>query len=554
MNAVLEAARAAYARRDWPRARELFHDARAAGGLPADGWYALGDAAWWLGRNDEFFEACEQAYRGFVDAAQPRRAALAALDIAVGCFLRGDDTVGSGWLSRARRLLEGAEDAPERGYIAYILEVEGPLDGIVPSEPGALDALLAAARRVQDVGRRHGDTTLVAAGTLGEGRALVKAGRVAEGLALLDETMLAILSDDLNPAWAGSLYCQLMAAAEELGDIRRARDWTDATTRWLATLPAAVVFTGVCRVHRSRAHQRAGDWDLAEDEAARVCRELDGIFSGATAAAYHQLGEIRRLRGDHAGAEAAFARAHELGREPQPGYALLRLAQGRTAAAAASIRAALLAEPAPLRRATLLAAQVEILLAAGDADGADAACDELEAIAARYGSSGLEVAARHARGAALLAAGRFVDALPVLADACRRWTDVDAPYDCARVRVLLARAYRAVGDEDAAARELAVAVRVFERLGALPDARHARGLETPWTRPLPAALTPREVEVLRRVAAGRTNRGVAADLGISEKTVARHLSNIFAKLGVTTRTAATAFAFEHGLVPPMRSG
>jgi DNA-binding CsgD family transcriptional regulator len=544
-------ARAAHARRDWPRARDLFLAERALARLSADDLYALSDAAWWLGDNALLFDAGAQAYDAYLAAGRPRRAAIAATDIAAVHFLAGEGRVGSGWISRAQRLLEAEPEAAEHGYLAYMLEVEGPLGGIVATDARAFDDVIAAARRVQELGRRHGDATLVAAGTLGEGRALVKAGQVDRGLALLDEALLAVRGDALVPAWAGNIYCNLIAAAEELGDFRRARAWTDAMTRWLDTMPAAVVFRGICRVHRARILELAGAWDEAESEAARVCQDLGRLDVAVAARAHYQVGEIRRMRGDAAAAEHAYRSAQELGRDPQPGLALLRLAQGRADVAAASLRSALLAETNRFLRAGLLAAQVEVALALRDLDPADQACAELDDIAAQFTSSGLRMAAARARGDLLLARQRPADALPILRDACRTWSEVDAPYECARVRVLLARAYQTLGDGDSAARELDIAVAVFQRLGAAPDAGAIARLGAGRT--LPGGLTAREAEVLAHVAAGHTNKAIARALGLSEKTVARHLANIYGKLGVRTRTAAAAFAFEHSLAAPLTS-
>jgi DNA-binding CsgD family transcriptional regulator len=547
MTDLLDRARAAYRQRDWPRACELFNAARDEDELPVDDLYALSDAAWWMGDNAEVLQSAEAAYHRYLDDRRPRRAAIAAVDIAVVHFLRGEGTAASGWISRAGRLLENEPESAEHGYLLYLLEVEGPLGGIAPAAPAAFDALMAAARQVQDLGHRHGEPTLVATGLLGEGRALIKMGRAAEGLARLDEVMLATRADTLSPPWTGNLYCQLIEAAEELGDIRRAREWTDALTRWLETMPVAIVFTGICRVHRSRVRQLTGAWDEAEREAEQVCIELANLHTAAAAKAHYQVGEIRRLRGDVDGAEHAYQEAHALGRDPQPGLALLRLAQGRADAAAASIRAALLAERNRLLRAGLRGAQVEIALAIGATDEAREAAADLKAIALQYGSCGLEVAARHATGAVLLAAGQPEEALPVLRDACRDWSELAAPYDCARVRVLLAKVYRLLGDEDSAARELQVARESFDRLGAAHDlVEEADG--SGGAKP-PGGLTPREIDVLAQVAAGKTNRVIARTLSISEKTVARHLANIFDKLGVKTRTAAAAFAFGHGLAP-----
>jgi DNA-binding NarL/FixJ family response regulator len=266
----------------------------------------------------------------------------------------------------------------------------------------------------------------------------------------------------------------------------------------------------------------------------------------AAAGGLYEVGEIRRLRGDLAGAEDAYRAAREFGRDPQPGHALLRLAQGQTVAALASIRAALsCAQTDRLLRARLRSAQVEIALAAGDMETAAEAVDELEATAATYGSPGLAAAAHGARGALLVAAEQAGDALPVLRAACRLWHELCAPYQAARTRVLLAAAYTAVGDQDAAALEREAAAAVFARLGAAPD---LRGIEELGRNPLPGGLTEREAQVLRLVAAGKSNRAVAAELYLSEKTVARHMTNIFVKLNIGSRAAATAFAFEHRLL------
>ena len=524
---VLLAARDAHRRRDWPAAHERYAAARAAGELAAADLEAYADATWWLGEFDESSAILEEAYRGYLDEGRPRAAAMAAIGIAVNSFLRGDGVVGTGWVGRAQRLLRDEPEHVEHGY-AHSLELEGALAG------NDAAAVVATARRVRDIGRRHADPNLVATADLFEGRALVKQGRVADGMALLDEAMLAVLSGELRPEWAGNIYCHLMAAFHELADVRRAAEWTEATGRWLAGFPAAVLFTGICRVHRSQVLQHKGAWAQAEREAILVCRDLADRHVAAAAEGHYQVGEIRRLRGDLAGAEESYRHAHGLGRDPQPGLALLRLAQGRTATASASIRAALTAVTADrLARARLCAAQVEIALAAGDRETAGRACDELVQTASTYGSSGLEAAA-----------------LPTLRAAFRRWQELDAPYDAARVRLLLARAYQALADSDAATRELDAAEAAFGRLGATLDADRVLALRG---RPaLPGGLTGREAEVLALVAAGRSNREIAAALVLSHKTVARHLSNIFAKIGVTSRTQAAAYAYEHGLAATER--
>jgi DNA-binding NarL/FixJ family response regulator len=541
---ALRAARDAYRRRDWPGARERFAAARAAGELAADDLEAFSDAAWWLGEAEESLAVLEEAHRRHLDEGRPRAAAMAAIGIAFHHFLRGDGVIGSGWMGRAQRLLHDEPENVEHGYVRFF-ELEAGLSG-----PDAA-AVIANARRVKDIGRRHGDPNLVAVGSLFEGRVLVRQGRVVEGMALLDEAMLAVLSEELRPEWAGNIYCHLMAAFHEIADVRRAAEWTEATTRWLASLPAAVLFTGVCRIHRSQVLQLKGAWTQAEREAVLVCQDLEELHVVGAAEGHYQVGEIRRLRGDLAGAEEAYRHAHRLGRDPQPGLALLRLAEGRAEAASASIRAALTAVSHDrLARARLCAALVEVALAAGEPQTARQACDELNLTASTYGSSGLEAASLQARGAVVLAEGRPEAALQTLRAACRRWQELDAPYDAARVRLLLARTYQALGDGDAAVLELDAAEAVFARLGATLDIGDLAALRG---RPvLPDGLTQREAEVLALVAAGRTNREIAAVLVLSHKTVARHLSNIFAKIDVTSRTQAAAYAYRHGLAMPTR--
>ena len=537
---LLESAREAFVRRDWAVARDGFNVVKEHVALGADDLSALGDSAWWIGEVGEALAAYEAAYRAYLQGDKRRQAAFNAIGIAVSLLLRGEAQIGSGWMSRAQRLLRDEPEGVEHGYLLY-LGLEGAL------EQEELDAVVEQARVVRDMGRRFGDANLVAVGIMFEGRALVRRGQMQDGMALLDEAAVAVLTDDLIPDWAGNIYCHLMAAFHELVDLRRAAEWVEATQRWLDTLPAAVLFTGICRVHRSQVLQVTGAWEQAEREALRVCEDLADIHALAAAEGYYQVGELQRLRGNLAGAETSYQRAHERGRDPQPGLALLRLAQGRLEAAAASIQSALIAKSDnKLARAPLCAAQVEIALVTGIIERAHSACEELEATAAMYASSGLQATALHSRGALALAEGSPAQALPVLRDACQRWRELSADYHASKVCVLLARAYAELGDADAAQRELDAAVMVFERLGASWDARAVSGLG------YPGGLTGREVEVLALVATGKSNREVAGSLVLSEKTVARHLSNIFTKLNVSSRTEAAAYAFDHGLATRTR--
>nr|WP_246220690.1 helix-turn-helix transcriptional regulator [Phytoactinopolyspora mesophila] len=338
-----------------------------------------------------------------------------------------------------------------------------------------------------------------------------------------------------------------MAACHELGDVRRAVAWTRATKEWLQTLPAAVLFTGICRVHRSQVLQATGGWEEAEAEAARVCEDLEHIHVASAAEAHYQVAELCRLRGFFDDAEDAYEQARARGRDPQPGLALLHLARGRPKLAASALEASLAGTDDPLRRLPLRAAQVEIALQAGDFELAGQACDEVAAIADRFGCDGFVATSQTSRAACLLASGQAEPALALLRTACRTWRELGLPYDAARAGVLLARACAAAGDRDGAARELEAARKLFDRLGAVGDVKIVDGLRG-HTRS-DVGLTAREIEVLAEVAAGRTNRQIADRFVISERTVERHLSNIFVKLDCGSRTAAAAYAHEQGLVP-----
>lgn len=538
----LASARDAFAARRWPAAVERFAEAARAGDLGGHDHYRWAESAWWTGDIDQALALWRLAHDRFVAEGDLADAAMAATFVACHSFERGDEVTGSGWRRRAERLLDGLPEGPAHGYPEYfrLFALMGAGD-----LAGANDAI----ERLRALGERHDEAELVALATLGEGRLLLKRGRFEEGMAVLDEAMLAALSDRLHPVWTGGIYCHVMDACHEVADVGRANEWTQLAERWCDDLPPEALYRGICRVHRAQVLRVRGAWQEAEHEAARACADVAHLHVGTVAEGHYELGEVRRQRGDRAGAEDAYRRAHELGRDPQPGLALLRLAEGDADAAATSIAVALdLDSGDRLARARLCAAQVEVALARDDRDTARAACGELEATAAAYEGSGLEAAAIQARGALALREGAAGEAASALRAACRRWQQLEAPHTAATARVLLADAYRLLGDDDAAELELDAALVVFRRLGATADADRVaarRARPTP-----PGGLSEREAEVLRHVARGATNREVAARLFISERTVHRHVSNIFTKLAVGSRTAAAAYAFDHGLADP----
>ncbi|HWO72787.1 MAG TPA: LuxR C-terminal-related transcriptional regulator [Dehalococcoidia bacterium] len=538
-DASLLAAREAFARHDWLAARDALLEARAAAALRGEDVYRLAECVWWLGEFRRALSLYEEAHQLFLQEGGFREAAMAALGIAAMSFMRGEEAYGSGWMGRALRLLEDQPPGPEHGY-ALFMEMSGNLQG------GDYAAAFRQAQQLQEMGREFSDPNLMALGILTEGQALIKQGSFREGMRRLDEAMLAAVSDELAPEWAGNIYCQLMVTCHELGDLQRARQWTQATLRWCESLPAAGPFLGICRAHRAQLFQMQGAWEQAETEAARVCEELADFDLSTVAEAFYRLAELRRLRGDLAGAEDAFRRSHALGRDPQPGLALLRLSQGKVQEAFTSIRHALAAGPqAALHRAWLCIACVEISVAADRIDVARATAEELKGTAARFESSVLTAAAEQAEGTVLLSEGKPEEALGVLRSACLHWQQLNAPYESARVRVLLASCYEALMDSEAAVMELDAAAQVFRSLGAIRDLRAIDSRKT--KPPEPSGLTRRELVILALLSEGHSNRNIAEMLTISEKTVARHLTNIYTKLGLSSRTEAVRFAFEHGL-------
>ncbi|MGH8983364.1 MAG: LuxR C-terminal-related transcriptional regulator [Acidimicrobiia bacterium] len=536
----LERGRAAYERRAWRDAYESLSRADRAAPLGAVDLELLATSAYMLGLDNEYLSVLERAHHAHVEAGQTLRAVRSAFWVGINLALRGEMGPAGGWLGRAHRIL-GEEDSVERGYLLMPLVFQHEAGG----DFAAAAAVAADAAAIAD---RFDDVEGVALAVQAQGYMLIKAGRVKDGLALLDEAMVAVAGGKVSPIATGIVYCGVILACQEVYELRRAQEWTAVLTRWCEAQPDLVAFTGRCLVHRAEIMQLHGDWSDALEEARRAGERLARSLNRAAAAqAFYRQGELHRLRGMFEEAEHAYREASRFGWEPQPGMALLRLAQGRRDAAGAAIRRAVGEATQPLRRANLLPAYVEIMLAAGDVEEARTGCRELEEIAGRYESAMLAALVAHARGATELADGDARSALVSLRQAGATWQDLDAPYDVARARVLVAEACRALGDDDAAALELEAAGDVFAELGAAPDLSQLNSSATRVAREA-YGLTPRQVEVLRLVAAGKSNREIAASLVISEHTVARHVQNIFATLRVSSRTAASAFAFEHDLV------
>ena len=540
----VERGRAAYAMDEWRDAYEALSNADRLSPLGPGDLERLARAAYMLGQDDGYVGCLERAHHAHRDAGDPLPAVRCAFWIGHNLLFRGDQVLASGWFGRAQRLLDAAgEDCVERGYLLIPLWLKQMASG--NHAAGYLTAAEAA-----EIAERFGDADLMWLARDDQGRALINQGRVEEGLRLVDEVLVAAMAGELSPLVTGIIYCNTIAFCQDAYELRHAREWTEALTRWCERQPEMVAHNGLCLVHRAEVMQLQGAWEDALAEARRAAeRFTEGVLNQlACGKAHYREGELHRLRGDLGAAEMAYREASRCGVEPQPGLALLRLVQGQSDTAAASIRRAVGEATRPLKRAALLPAYVEIMLNVGEHERARGACDELEDIARSQASEALRAMSCHARGAALLVENDAHSALIALRRAAELWQNLGAPYEAARARSLVGVACEALGDADATMLELEAAQAVFADLGARSDLAHVESHLPGSANADVHGLTGRELEVLRLVAAGRSNRDIAEELVISEHTVARHLQNIFAKLGVSSRTAATAFAFERDLL------
>jgi DNA-binding NarL/FixJ family response regulator len=529
--AAVRRGRGAYARKNWADAQAALAEADGEAPLAAEDLARLGWSLAMLGRDQEMLVVLERLHERCLADGDEAQAAHAAFWIGFRLQAMGEGARAGGWFGRASRLRDPKDEALA-GWL-LIPEVYRCLRSQAFDE--AFDLALEAATS----GERAGDTDLAAFGRAQQGVTRLRQGRVREALAFFDEAMLTATSRSLKPVVTGLIYCSVIAGCSRVYALDRAREWTGELARWCEAQPQLVTFTGTCLVHRAEILELNGHWRASIEEAQRV-PPRDSMAVGA---GHYQQGEIHRLLGEHAQAEAAYLEASRCGRDPQPGLSLLRLAQGRTDAAVKGLERVLQTTTDRLQRTRFLPAQVEILLAAGRVDDAAAAADELAQATGLADSVVLKAIADHARGAVLLARGNAAQALPLLRCALEVWLELDAPYLAARLRVLVARACRTLGDEEGARLECEAARAVFEKLGATTD---LAGL--PKTPTGKRRLTERELQVLRLVASGLTNGAIASELALSEKTVDRHVSNIFVKLSVSSRAAATARAFREGLL------
>jgi DNA-binding CsgD family transcriptional regulator len=540
--ATLKLAGDAYARRAWGEAYAQLTAVDAEQPLHPQHLEQLAVAAHCIGKADEAVDAWGRAHAGYLMAGDAENAAMAAAWCSFTLITNGEFVRGNGWLARVQALCD-----------EYNLETAARWFVMGQTAAGKMFAgEYAPALEMFDVTQRHADRLRDANGMtlsrMGRGQCLIRLGRGREGVQSLDEMMIAVNADTVSPLVAGLAFCAAIESCQQILDVRRAQEWTAALTRWCDAQPDLIPYRGNCLVHRAEILTFHGAWLEAYDQAERACNWLANAAGPSFGNAFYRIGELHRLRGEYADAEAAYKQASMHGHETQPGLGLLRLAQGHTDSATAAIRRALDETVDVVARARLLRPQVEVELAAGHVPAARAAADELATIAGQLDVPLLLATAKYADGAVILAEGDPRSALGCLRSAWRHWQELEAPYNGARVRVLIGQACRALGDEDTAEMELDAARWVFQELGAAPDLARVEKLSMRAVARAPGGLSLRELQVLRLVAAGRTNRAIAEELFVSEKTVHRHLSNIFTKLDVGSRSAATAYAFQHDLV------
>jgi DNA-binding CsgD family transcriptional regulator len=552
---ALAAAREAFARQDWQETYAALSAAcEAHARIGGEDLERFAISAYMLGKDEISADLWTRAHSEWLRLHDVARAARCAFWLVLGLLTRGEAARAGGWLARARHLLdEQPGDCAEQGLLLALV-------ARTHIREGDIDSAHEAASRAVELTRRFGDSELQVFSRLSLAQVMARRGDRGRAVALFDEIMVGVTVDDVSPVGVGVVYCAVIDGCLSLFDPGRAREWTDALSGWCAAQPDLVAFRGKCLVHRAELLRLNGAWSQAMAEAQRACEwivettrragdetPLSG-FKYPVGAAFYQLAEIHRLRGAFEPADDAYRRASEYGHAPEPGLPLLRLAQGQRAAAEVAIRR-VLGERQPLpKRAAVLTACVEIMTEISDIDVARGAADELAGMAARSDARYLHALAADAMGRVLLTHGDPHAALKSLRQAWMDWQDIEAPWEAARVRVLLGRTCHALGDDDAAQLEFDAAERVFQRLGAAPDLVRLKSLRAPSIPSDDHSLTAREREVLALIAKGMTNRSIAAALAISDRTVERHVSNILLKLDLPSRSAATAFAYERGLV------
>lgn len=539
--AGIDQGRVAFRENRWTDAFESFRDADQQGGLPAPDLDRLAVAEILTGNTTAGLDTLTRAHEEYLVVGDVIGAARCAGWMGMQLMNLGEAARAGGWFARGQRLVdELAEPDAVQGLLLLPIGL-GKLYGGDPA--GALQVF----SQVADFGQKFQDKDLSALALLGTGQATLMLGHPDEGLRMFDEVMVAVTAGELSPIPSGIIYCAVIGNCHLAFDLERALQWTTALDRWCNARPDMVAFSGQCQSHRAEIFRLHGAWAEAMEAAAAAQGRSTRGDPQALYGGYYQQGEVQRLTGKLDDADASYRQAARSGYEPQPGMALLWLARGDAKQAQSMIRRTVGVADVATRR-NLLPALVEIELAAPDLEAARRGADELEVFARECPMPMVRAVADQADGAVRLANGDPAGASPALRNAWKLWLDLGVPYEAARCRVLIGRACRALGDEPSALMDFEAAHAELLELGAAPAAAWAASLMRDGADAGPKGpLSPRETEVLRLVASGEGNRAIAAELYLSEKTVARHISNIFLKLGLSSRAAATRYAFEHGL-------
>lgn len=499
----------------------------------------LGESLFWLDRPDDSIAVLGRAFTAHVTDGDHAGAAMAAWQLFYDHALVGEMALANGWLERARREAGHAGDPTVAGFLAVA-------ESDLAAGADALEDAVIHAERAVELGRTTGHADLTAMALQAKGRSLVACGRLDDGTSALDEAMIAVVNGELTPLFTGWVYCNALSTCHDLADLTRAIEWSDSAMRWCDALREGRLYPGICRLHVVELATLRGTWEHAAAMAQQACDELTSHDPRYAGEAHYLIGELHRMAGDLDLGEEAFTRAHQLGRIPQPGLARVRLAQGRLDAAVNGLRLAMEPPPSsPLRHTELLAALTEAHLAAGDTDAAADSAAAMSDVVGGAASVYLDAEKRTTEAQVLLAHGDALAACRRAGEAVERFQGLGLPYDEARAREVRGAAAQMIDEVDTAQLDLTAARDTFQRLGTEPDQRRVAALLGEATA---SPLSSRELEVLRLVARGGTNKAVASELVVSEHTVARHLSNIYTKLGVGSRSAATAWAYERSLI------
>ena len=536
---ALDQGRKSFQKKAWAEAFERLSAVDRESPLEPEDLVLLAQAALLIGREPEGVDLLNRVHQAYLNRGDVQFAARYAFWLGFTLLTSGESATASGWLSRASRLLDGQPDCVEKGYLLLPAGYRAFHTGD-PKTAGAMMAEAAA------IGKRFEDKDLATLGLQGQGRALIRQGEISSGLALLDEAMVAVMAGDVSPLSSGAVYCSVLDACGEICDLQRAQEWTSALEEWCASQPDLVPYRGHCLVRRAELLQLHGAWADALEWAARANEWLTRPSAKTVRGeALYQMGEIARLRGNFADANEAYQQASECCFVAGPGLAQLRLAQGDVQASKVAVEQLIGVVQAPGPRARVLDAYVEIMLSGNDVAAARTAAEELATIARQQDIPFLRALSSRALGAVLLEEGNAQAALVALRQSWTIWLQLGTPYEAARTQVLISLALRHLGDNESARQDLTAARQHFISLGATADLSRVDRLLDKDTSKSDSPLSIRELQVLKLVASGISNRAIADKLNISEKTVARHLSNIFTKLDLTSRTAATAYAYDH---------